>query len=440
MLAGLDAALRSCADPCSITVATYDYAQLVVNLACSVHRFQRSLVVVAADSGLCAILAAVPGVHACVEPESPRLALPKDAYVLKLEVAARAAELNASALVLDAGAVCVSEPSLPEGGPSLLGSFQDKRCVPTAERSLGDCASRRDGEIDSFATPIFAARGAAAGAALRRAVALLRDPATKLFGDQEALRESLRELGDRASWGFLPYPQFVRSMQWCWPDGCAGYSDAHTFHDANAGDVAAYAGAMTQRGLTAAQRVRTKQRALADAGLWLLDSELRCTAAEWRFGGFGAAAAEAWPTEELQPLMPAALEPYELVRSFGAASALVVRGDADAWLGAALLLREIEARLSDSLDLDAVAAAGAPACDALLELHSHLQPAALWERAGDADAARGRPPLHAALLRDALRTLAAGAARRLGAVASCATSAEAVERAVRAWEGACEAA
>ena len=34
----------------------------------------------------------------------------------------------------------------------------------------------------------------------------------------------------------------------------------------------------------------------------------------------------------------------------------------------------------------------------------------------------------------------AGAARRLGAVASCATSAEAVERAVRAWEGACEAA
>ena len=88
------------------------------------------------------------------------------------------------------------------------------------------------------------------------AAALLRDNVT-LFGDQEALRESLRELGDRASWGFLPYPQFVRSMQWCWPDGCAGYSDAHTFHDAKAGDVMAYAGAMTQRGLTATQRVRT---------------------------------------------------------------------------------------------------------------------------------------------------------------------------------------
>ena len=98
MLAGLDAAIRSCADPCSITVATFDYAQLVVNLACSVHRFQRSLVVVAADRGLCAILAAVPGVHACVEPESPRLALPKDAYVLKLEVAARAALARAVAV------------------------------------------------------------------------------------------------------------------------------------------------------------------------------------------------------------------------------------------------------------------------------------------------------------------------------------------------------
>ena len=97
MLPGLDAAIRSCADPCSITVATFDYAQLVANLACSVHRFQRSLVVVAADSGLCAILAAVPGVHACVEPESPRLALPKDAYVLKLEVAARAASIEADA-------------------------------------------------------------------------------------------------------------------------------------------------------------------------------------------------------------------------------------------------------------------------------------------------------------------------------------------------------
>ena len=40
MLAGLDAAIRSCGDLCCLTVATYDYAQLVANLATGTTMFR----------------------------------------------------------------------------------------------------------------------------------------------------------------------------------------------------------------------------------------------------------------------------------------------------------------------------------------------------------------------------------------------------------------
>ena len=83
-----------------LTVATLDYLPLLLNLLCSVAAAVEAgrwggygLVVVAADSGLCARLAPFGerGSYGrnvladCIEPTSPRLATGRDAYMLKLE-------------------------------------------------------------------------------------------------------------------------------------------------------------------------------------------------------------------------------------------------------------------------------------------------------------------------------------------------------------------
>jgi len=115
-----------------LTVATLDYLPLLLNLLCSVAAAVEAgrwggygLVVVAADSGLCARLAPFGerGSYGrnvladCIEPTSPRLATGRDAYMLKLEAMegalshlANQGEATPLAFFVDASSVLFADP------------------------------------------------------------------------------------------------------------------------------------------------------------------------------------------------------------------------------------------------------------------------------------------------------------------------------------------
>ena len=193
----------------SITVATYDYAQLVVNPPAACIDFS-------GRSSWWPLTAARTWLQCratCVEPESLG-ALPKDAYVLKLRWR-RARPSSTPARSCSTRRRVRLEPSLPEGGPSLLGGFQDKRCVPTAERSLATARRAATAKL-TFATPILRARrGGRRGAAARVLAARRSDEIVWRPGG--AARIAARARRPREL-GLPAMPQFVRSMQWCWPE------------------------------------------------------------------------------------------------------------------------------------------------------------------------------------------------------------------------------
>ena len=250
-----------------LAVVTQDYLPLLFNFLCSVGRwssFSDSEVLVAsADSWLCdSVRRAHPSVH-CVEPSFPSLASAAvEAYALKLQLAARAVERGHEILFADCATVLLDDPFVAarasfDPPPALLLSFQDKACVPP-----GECASRRASPPDAryASTIMFMARGRTASVLLEQAARLL-SASGELFGDQEALRTVLTLSSiskEPPKWHFLPANAFVRSMVWlAGGGGVAGHDDAGLFR--KSGALVGYASGMTQRGLSADERVALKQ-------------------------------------------------------------------------------------------------------------------------------------------------------------------------------------
>ena len=306
-----------------ITVATHEYLPLTRNLLCSSLQWWSAaaavgILVAGADSWLCAELAPLHASVACVDPPMPHhlAASALEVYELKLRLAVRAAQLGHEVFMADGATVLFENPfaSLPElPHASLLLSFQDRLCL---HLSVCDTRTTPTPSPDHASTIFFflAPEPSSAAALVDRAADLLRQEGPQnrsLYGDQEALREVLRRQegpprdapsehaphsahhgaphyvpvesdaerrDEHVKWTFLPFPAFVRSMSWHHPTGVAGHDDAELF-----GSVArwpsVYAAGMTQRGLTAAERVAVKRAALQRAGLWLVQGDGNSNAA-----------------------------------------------------------------------------------------------------------------------------------------------------------------
>ena len=275
-----------------VTVATHEYLPLTRNLLCSSLQWWSAaaavgILVAGADSWLCAELAPLHASVACVDPPIPHhlAASALEVYELKLRLAVRAAQLGHEVFMADGATVLFENPfaSLPElPHASLLLSFQDRLCL---HLSVCDTRTTPTPSPDHASTIFFflAPEPSSAAALVDRAADLLRQEGPQnrsLYGDQEALREVLRRQegppgvtpAPHVKWTFLPFPAFVRSMSWHHPTGVAGHDDAELF-----GSVArrpsVYAAGMTQRGLTAAERVAVKRAALQRAGLWLVQGD-----------------------------------------------------------------------------------------------------------------------------------------------------------------------
>jgi len=254
----------------------------------------------------------------CVSPSSVLLSpSPTASYALKLSLMLRAAVLNVTAIFVDAGAVLLNNP-FPRANPGvrgkkLLGSFQDKTCLP--QNGLASCETLTTQLADAsrLSTPVFAV-SPAASEILSRALGIIQTQ--DMYGDQESLQQALSE-STAGSFDFLKPPHFLRSMEWSYfvyegqNVGFTGYADADLFSDVNPDEIVAYAAGMTQRGLLLERRIELKKASLLRNGMWTLRGNGRCDA-KWRFKGFPRDA----PPREYEMLMPvpeALAHPEELV-------------------------------------------------------------------------------------------------------------------------------
>ena len=402
-----------------LTVATHEYVPLTRNLLCSVRRWSASaavsMLVVGADSWVCGVL---PADVECVEPSLPHLAPSAfEIYSLKLRLAARAVASGHNVLMVDGATLLFEDPFAHLAGANgsvLHLSFQDKLCL-----DLEACPTRlaTPPSPDHASTILFAAAAhSAAAALLDHAADLMREDAS-LFGDQEALRQAMQQQ-HWPSWAFLPYPAFVRSMAWHYPGGVAGHDDASLIPAAALAPpatVVGYAGGMTQRGLTARERVAVKMAALQRARLWLVGGEGKAAVREecdaaWRWTGSftrdparpDASADATGGADALVAfsIAPAALSVDTIRRLYMQAALLLQQPrregtpeEADEWWQAALHVRALEATLSEHLDARAAEAArGEPTISSQwFQLFRATSPKELWEIAERAQQAASAP-------------------------------------------------
>ena len=372
------------------------------------------------------------------------------AYDFKLKLVARAAARGHAVLCTDCATLLLSDPFATLPTNSLLLSFQDKECEPGLSIPPSRCAGRLANRPnpDHASTIQFLAAGPRAANILNRAVTLLNDDVW-LFGDQEAVREALREEDEGGSWGFLPYPAFVRSMAWIFPGGTAGYADADLYgsDEEEEQPLVGYAGPLTQRGLAPYDRVSIKRSYLRASGLWLLDDEEddekkkdrgapQCNTS-WSWRGFGPSSSSSSSggggassgNTGFVSIAPATPNAKQLRELYTTAAVLLQQPQSklpDAWWTAALSIRSYDSILHEHqqpqvADPKEEAAFGSDPSKAIdwLQVHRSMPAGELWaiaQRAQDAapgESRRKDDAADVAAVRLAVRNAARNALERL---------------------------